>query len=304
VSERCTAVARASGEELLGTASRARRWLLVEQPGPWGRDALLESDLPPEVSQYLVAASREVRVLLLRRTGGGGTPGTRRIVLAGASDPDGGGRLEQLVLDHVRDLLDLDLTRLIGTGSVGGEPVQGSVYLVCTNGRHDACCASFGLPVARAVSDRLPERTWECSHVGGDRFAGNLVCLPSGVFYGHLDPDTALEVVAAHEAGRVVLERCRGRSAWPFTVQAAELLARRELDIERLEGLRYLADRSDATDGQRSVVTFGLLGGGEVEVTLECARASTARPLTCGSAPQRPPTYTLVGLEVSSVDDA
>jgi hypothetical protein len=83
------------------------------------------------------------------------------------------------------------------------------LYLVCTNGRHDPCCAEYGRPVARPSTELVGERVWECSHVGGDRFAGNLVCLPDGVFYGHLDPATALRAVAAHE-GAVLLEHWRG----------------------------------------------------------------------------------------------
>jgi hypothetical protein len=301
--DRCTAVSRSQDEELLGTASRARRWLLVEQAGPWGRDAIAESDLPGEIAAHLthLAQTLPARVLLIRRTGGVGTPGTRRVVFAGTTDPAGGGWLEGIVLDHVRDLLDLDLGGLSSGDSVGGVRLFEPIYLVCTNGKHDACCATYGLPVARALSERLPERTWECSHVGGDRFAGNLVCLPEGVFYGHLDGHTALRAVAAHEAGRVVAEHCRGRSPWSFPVQAAELFARRELGIQRLDGLRYLAAERD---GARHRVRFALRGGGEAVVTVAQGRAATARPLTCGSEAAHPPTHTLLDLEVTSVDDA
>ena len=45
------------------------------------------------------------------------------------------------------------------------------MLLVCTHGVHDTCCAVRGRPVAAALARRWPEATWECSHVGGDRFA-------------------------------------------------------------------------------------------------------------------------------------
>jgi hypothetical protein len=284
-------------EPLLGTASRARRWLLVEQAGPWGRDAFDESDLPSEVAAHLhhLARTLPARVLLIRRTGGESTPGTARIVLVGVSGPDGEAWLEQLVVPHVRDLLGLDLTGL-SHGSVGGEPVLEPVYLVCTNGKHDACCAEFGLPVARTLSAQLGERVWECSHVGGDRFAGNLVCLPAGVFYGHLDPDTAVTTVAAHEAGRLLVDRCRGRSALSFPAQAAELLVRRELGVQRLDAVRFLAHTSVGSDHR---VRFALADGREVRATVALGSAATERVLTCGSQPRRPPTYVLTDLSVS-----
>ena len=44
-------LARACDEDPGGTASRQRCWLLIEQPGAWGRNALLESKLPNEVAQ-------------------------------------------------------------------------------------------------------------------------------------------------------------------------------------------------------------------------------------------------------------
>ena len=298
VGERCTAIARDHTEWPGGTASRARRWLLVEQPGPWGRDAVRESDLPADVADHLeqLAGSLPARVLLIRRTGGGGTPDTRRVVLAGVSAPGGGGWLEQFVLDHIEDLRDLDLGGLSAGRSVGGERIVDPVYLVCTNGKHDQCCAVYGLPVARALSELMEDRTWECSHVGGDRFAGNLVCLPDGIFYGHLDPDTAVHAVAANESGRVLAGHCRGRSALPFAAQAAELFARERLDIERLDGLRYLDARRD---GDRDDVRFALADDREVVVTVRRGHDPAARVLTCGASPATPPTFELMALQVA-----
>lgn len=297
VVDRCTAISRSLAEPVGGTASRARRWLLVEQPGPWGRDALRESDLPPAVAVDLEERSRSLpaRVLLLRRTGGGGTPGTKRVVLAGVSRPGGGGWLEQVVLDHIDDLLELDLSGITDGTSIGGEPVLDPVYLVCTNGKHDACCAEYGLPVARALDELLPERSWECSHVGGDRFAGNLVCLPDGIFYGHLDPDTAVQAVAAHQAGRIVPDHCRGRSALPFAAQAAELLARDRLGIERLDGIRYLGARREGDDHH---VRFALPDGREIVASVRRSADPVARTMTCGTTPSHPPTHELLSLEI------
>ena len=295
--ERCTTISRGYGEPVGGTASRARRWLLVEQPGPWGRDALRESDLPPRVADHLEGLSRSLpaRVLLLRRTGGAATPDTRRVVLAGVSLPGGGGWLEQLVVDHVDDLLEVDLSGIGDGTSIGGERLLDPVYLVCTNGKHDACCAEYGLPVARALDELIPERTWECSHVGGDRFAGNLVCLPDGIFYGHLDPDTAVAAVAAHQAGRVLAGNCRGRSALSFAAQAAEVLARAELDIERLDGLRYLGARRDGDDHH---VRFALIDGSEVVASVRRGFDPVPRTMTCNTTPAHPPTHELLGIEV------
>jgi hypothetical protein len=294
----CASRSRACGERPLGSASRARRWILLEQPGPWGADALTSSDLPGPVAARLRRLSRDLpaRVLLLRRPGGAVTGTSRRSLFVGRSHA-GGGWLEHLELESVHDLLDLDLSPLVADGSVGGQRVTEPRYLVCTNGKHDACCASFGLPVAAALAGLLGDRVWECSHVGGDRFAGNLVCLPDGSFYGHLDPESARRAVAAHEGGRILLDHWRGRSALPFAAQAAEALVRRELALERLSSLRVL--RVERLDGSGALhrVELGTADDATVIATVRTGSRPEARALTCNGVPGHAPTFELVSLE-------
>ena len=40
--------------------------------------------------------------------------------------------------------------------------------------------------VRRAARPDRSEWVWQCTHVGGDRFAGNLVCFPEGLFFGRV----------------------------------------------------------------------------------------------------------------------
>lgn len=288
----CAQESRARGESPLGTASRARRWILLEQPGAWGRDALGESDLAPRVAERLRTWSRELpaRVLLLRRPGGRRPPGTERAMYAGVSGP-GERWLESLPLGHVDDLLDLDLTPLREGRTLGGLRVLDPLYLVCTNGKHDPCCARDGLPIARDLVDVVADRVWESSHVGGDRFAGNLVCLPDGLFYGHLDVGTARAVVAANEGGRIDLDHFRGRSCHPFAVQAAEGLLRTRLGIQATDALAVV----DVTrDGDRHVVRFTRRGGATLVAEVVTSREGPARPLTCAGPAASAPTYHLL----------
>ena len=54
------------------------------------------------------------------------------------------------------------------------------LFLVCTHGNHDKCCAKFGIPVYEKLQEAsVGDQAWQCSHIGGDRFAGNLICLPA-----------------------------------------------------------------------------------------------------------------------------
>lgn len=291
-------MSRAAGEALFGTASRVRGWVLLEQPGPWGREALLQSRLDPDLGRALRAAAvaARVRLLLIRRPGRDAGQAPRRCFVAHS------GRavrwLRERPLDDPAELLGLDLEAVrAGEPPEFGEPSAEPLYLVCTNGRHDRCCATWGRPLAGALADAGGTgagRVWECSHVGGDRFAGNLVCLPHGVYYGRVGADDGSRVLAAHQRGQVDLEHYRGRSCDPPAVQAAEWFARRRLGLDRLDDLVARYQRA----GPDGLVAVGLDGpAGPVEVRLRVAPAATPRPITCDATSLRaPPTYTLVDL--------
>jgi len=140
---------------------------------------------------------------------------------------------------------------------LAAEAAYGRRYLVCTNGARDPCCAIRGPAVAQALARVLPGEVYECSHLGGHRFAANVLVLPDGLCFGRLDARTAVALAAELEAGRLPLEHLRGRTALDPEQQAAEILIRRELGLTRLDDLRHL----DAT-------TFELADGRCVTVKL------------------------------------
>jgi hypothetical protein len=281
LAHRCAQESAARDEPLAGTASRVRRWLVVEQPGPWGADALTASRLDAEVGRALARAARAagVRVLLARRPGWKHTDDARRVFLA-QSGP-GGRWLEQVDLPAGDDpaLLELDLGALARTEPPGlGEPGPGALVLVCTNGRHDPCCADEGRPVVRRLAALGVPDVWECSHVGGDRFAGNLVFLPDGVYLGRVDADAAPRVVADYQRGVLDLGRYRGRSFHPPLVQVAEAHARAELDERRLDGVTVVA--SEGTTDDEATVRVTQHGGPTLEVVVT-RRPGASVQLTC-----------------------
>lgn len=103
-----------------------------------------------------------------------------------------------------------------------GVPVGGPVILVCGHARRNACCARFGVPLAQSLAAQRPAQVWESTHVGGHRFAANLVLLPHGLYYGPVDTARAVAAISAYERGAIVPERYRGRAGQPHDAQAAE----------------------------------------------------------------------------------
>ena len=276
----CADLSRANGESLAATASRIDRWFLVEYRGLWTSDALAGSGLSDQVKSHLreqARAAGRARVLFVRR------PDRRRergVVAYAADSREGREQLRRFELENHDDLRELDLV-----ASSGGAPVEHPLFVVCTHGKHDPCCARYGRPLYEALRDEVePDWVWQVTHVGGDRFAGNLVCLPEGVYYGRADRAEAVAILDEHLAGRIWLEGYRGRSCYPFAVQAAELEVRRATGRTGIYDLTLVSVRRDGDAWQ---VTFRA-GGEEHEVEVE-PELGDFTYLTCNSpAVQRP----------------
>jgi hypothetical protein len=273
---RCSVRALARGDSPVATAAPAQRWLLIEQPGPWGRDALEESRFDSAVAPRLAKRSRaeNVRLLLVRRPGERLADSGRRWAYADSRPGREG------LWWSVRST-DADLLTAPWDGSVG-ERTERPIYLVCTHGGHDACCALRGRPLARDLPAPGPNDVWECSHLGGDRFAANVVVLPHGFYYGQVPGDGA-ELVAAHERGQVALPWLRGRAGVPIPGQAAQHTARGELGLLGFDDLPVTSVRPLTPPGsevERWVVT--MTGpDGDVVATVESRPSPEPAHLTC-----------------------
>ncbi|MBA2954735.1 sucrase ferredoxin [Nocardioides sp. CGMCC 1.13656] len=282
---RCAAESVLRDEDVAGTATHVRTWLLLEHVGPWGSEALLDARLPEGLGGALTERARthRAKVLLIRRfSSKPDGPGLR--VFAAYADPVAP-RLESGTLADPREVLDLDLAALREGGSSGLAAYDGSLFCVCTNGRHDACCAERGRPVAQALDRAHPEETWEVSHIGGDRFAANLVVLPHGLYYGRLDVPSSLAVAGAHLAGELDLDHLRGRSSWPMPVQAAEIHLRRELGATRVDDVVL---RERVLDGDFTSASFSVAGGTYAVVVRTIRDQRTAARLTCKAVRDNP----------------
>lgn len=292
--ERCAEVSVRRGEPLQATASRVRRWMVIEQPGAWGRDALSESRLDPDVARTLNEHGKRhrTRIILARRPGWRGDVETRQVFLA--STHPSGGWIERLELAD-DELCDVDLGALRSERPPGlGRPGPNPLLLVCTNGRHDPCCADLGRPVARALAAAGVPDVWECSHIGGDRFAANVVALPTGVYLGRVPPDAAPAMMRELADGHVDLEHYRGRSCYPTLVQAAEVAVRRAIDEAGLLAVQVEAVTEIA---EHDVVVRFRHGDSRIDARVRRRRSSSAARLTCHGGSGRPWEYELVDLD-------
>jgi hypothetical protein len=274
--DRCSLRSLAADESLAGTASTIRRWLLIEHAGPWGRDGLLDARLPPGVGRDLRAleARTGARVLLVRRPGRAPEAGDDQILCVGVDTRDAW--IGSVPLDRIVDAVSIDPRDRERFRDRDGAPL----FVVCTHGRRDPCCAERGRPVAAALATASPDSTWESTHVGGDRFAGNVVAFPHGLYFGRIDPGEAADIARAYADGRIgSLQRYRGRSSDPFPIQRAEVALRIELGLGRIDDIRKTGQ---SRDGDETRVTFAT-SRGRYAVRLERVFGRPMR-LTCHSS--------------------
>jgi hypothetical protein len=285
VSFRCAAASEQRGESMTGTASTVRSFLLVEHPGPWGVDALRDARMPEGIGPELRArtATTRTKVLLIRRPAGA-SRGTEGIRVFAAYAHHAEPWLETVVLEDLAQVHDLDLESLAAGRSPGLTPHHEPVLAVCTHGRHDACCAERGRPIAAGLAELVPERTWEASHLGGDRFAGNLLVLPHGLYFGRLQPDTARGVARLLAAGELDLDHLRGRSGLATPLQAAEAALRRHVDERRLTAVRFIS--REVRDGRTDAV-FDVQGR-RYAVAVTTTTGEDLQKLTCRALRQNP----------------
>lgn len=173
------------------------------------------------------------------------------------------------------------------SGQIIPEPWTRPLYLVCTHGTHDKCCAKFGFATYCAARSLAGEDVWECSHVGGDRFAGNVICLPHGIYYGNVSVYDTPAVVAAYERNQLSLKHYRGRSCYSRLAQVGEYFIRSESGILGSDDLE-LAATSDLEAGKKQA-RFRMAGTDRMfEVEFRLSADSFSEFLTCASVKPQP----------------
>ena len=214
--EYCSELSRTQGEPMLGTAEPVDIWLLLEYKPAWKSRAVEDNGLEDETNRWLedslkTCAERglKARPQFIRRPDFDIDTTTLFIARNNAL-----GRIEASGYHAIRevDVLTSDLI-----------PVRENVYFVCTNGQRDLCCARYGLPTFARLQELVGARVWQTTHLGGHRFAPNVLALPQGILYGRVDVDEVDAFVTTIESGDVSRSHVRGRSAFPPEAQFAEM---------------------------------------------------------------------------------
>jgi hypothetical protein len=270
----CSDAARLRGDDNAATAARVDVWLLVEFPCTWGREPMTDSDLPAATRATLERAEKEIprsRVIFIRKRVE--PPRECRVYIVRTAPVPG-----QLALDlpSIEDVATVPFAEL-AAGAL--PPVDRPLILVCTHGQHDSCCGRRGYPLFDALQKHEEIDTWQCSHIGGDRFAANALVLPWGIYYGPVEPRDSRNLVTSVLCDEIFLEAYRGRSSMSRPVQAAETFVRRLHNLSARDALKFLS-RETLVDG-RMRIHLRDTDGATHDVTIEHYVAAEDAYPTC-----------------------
>lgn len=211
---------------MAGTVKPLDVWLLLEYRARWEHDAVAVFS---ESVQVRLSALRsklpKVRFALIKKARR--TSGPLSVFWAFSRQENA-----QLYRSEITDYDALSFDP-----EFPGETTDEKIVAVCTHGTHDLCCAQFGNEIYDALRKVDDAGAWQISHVGGCRFAPNVVCLPHGIVYGRVERADCADIVASYHGGEVIPEKLRGRSCYSKPVQAAERFLRMSKRLSRLDDL-------------------------------------------------------------------
>lgn len=284
----CSDQSLARDDPMYGTASAGHKWLLLELPGAWGHSAFLQSPkaIDAGLGRAIVrrAEAAGMRIAAIRRHGRRSETSRWRWFIAQCEVGH-----EALYGGEVNGPDDYLYLALDGTdGVLSADPL----IAVCAHGKHDQCCAVRGRAAAGAIAAEYPEWTWECSHLGGDRFAATMLILPVGLCYGRVDSANPAGLVRLYLDGRLDDAFLRGRTSLPHAVQAAQHFAREASGNDLIDSLSPL-DVQSSEDTIRVVLHHD---SGPIEVVVSEQLSDPLLSACSAKVPGRVKTFALVSV--------
>ena len=210
----CRELTRASGEPIGGSAPFADQFIFITWPKKfWNREALESGGGFPQGlkawSKSNSSPGNKITIRLLSK------PGLETTSVSLFLYPQAK-MISGLNPEQVPEVLERWLDSPENPG-LGWETLETEQLFVCTHGKHDLCCAKFGQTVYQRLREEASDRkleldVWEASHLGGHRFAANLMRFPGGHSHGHLQEDMVPAFLDDWEAGKIHASTYRGCS--------------------------------------------------------------------------------------------
>lgn len=211
----CSDISRDLNEPLIGTAPQVGFWILLEVREAWEAKNLTSNSLPPVAKDWLMDVQTRgmengllPRAQFIRQR----RRKTDPLTLMTCQD----GVLRKHLMDDYDELASIDI---YNSDLSICEEIS---YFVCTHGARDKCCSKYGIPTWQMLDSLSHGRAWQTTHLGGHRYATNVLVLPTGHSYGRVMVDETEEFFKTVEEGSISIKHLRGNSALPKEAQVCE----------------------------------------------------------------------------------
>ncbi len=218
----CSAASRYFKEQLAGTAANSNTFILIEHFNPFP-EKIIQAHFDKTWLQEILDLAKQLKgkVLLIRNKHTNFNDCKITFV-------DCKQCLYCTIETTLKKAPTIQLADYINAANTQwrGDPF----FVICTNGKKDKCCAKFGYTVYKFFeSFNANIDVWECSHVGGDRFAANVVAMPFGIYYGHVGVEDVGHIMVRTLLRKIYKNKFRGLSRRSFCEQAIECYLREHL---------------------------------------------------------------------------
>lgn len=210
--EPCATHCKQSQSDILGIGC-IRHHIAIEIRPPWGSNILQSFDAPPRIVDFLKENTKNKSFFSLT---GVICPKdlyeeSKRWVIQTQLSSDGSYERRYYHLpkkDLERFLFHPDERDTFRINLPSTEDI-----LLCVHGARDRCCGTFGSELLEALkkdSRCSSVRFWGASHLGGHRTAPTMLTLSDMRYWGHLDQETVINILAKNTPFHGVAHHYRG----------------------------------------------------------------------------------------------
>lgn len=238
-----------ASEQIFATAPNVNFWILIEYKDFWEEKAFNNCDIDIEVKNVirdLAGQYPKSRIQLIRNE----LSSKDHIKLYIAVTKETEKKVYEFRVISYQDILKIDFERGLSEKTLKSQPL----LLVCTHGSHDKCCGEKGLELFGHLSKHEKDfEVWQTTHLGGHRFAANILILPGGIYYGRINKENYVKIRDSYFDSKLETGFLRGRCFYHPDVQAAEYFFRSELKYSTLNNL-HLRGQSTTKNGVVNVI--------------------------------------------------
>jgi hypothetical protein len=269
----CANISKSIDEQICPSASKFNKLLLIEYNDSFEANALLDSTIDNLTKKKLVSLQESdnfLKILLIKQD-----KKIDKIRVFTVSNSYEHIKYHSFCINNYTDLLEIDIISKFDNNDNNHE----FLYLICTNGKKDKCCGKFGKLLYSQISKNNPN-IWECSHMGGDRFASNVLVVPSFTVYGRVDLNIMKDIIRYTETELIYLNSYRGHSALSLYSQAAENFIRKKYNLNEINSLKLVSEKPSSNI---AIVTFIDKNNKTYNISVEKTKSNILRYTTCNT---------------------